>query len=96
MHAVIRTYAGPGAKELMDLIADRQDEIKPLITGVTGFVSYALVRTGDGGATVTICQDKAGTDESVQVARDWVAANGAKLGAAAPTVAEGDVGIHWA
>jgi hypothetical protein len=95
MHAVIRTYAGPGAKELMDLIAERQDEIEALITGVTGFVSYALVRTEDGGSTITICQDKTGTDESVQVARDWVASNGANLGAAAPTVAEGAVGIHW-
>jgi hypothetical protein len=95
MYAVIRTYAGAGAKELMDLIVERQDEIEPLITGVTGFVSYALVRTEDGGSTVTICQDKAGTDESVQVARDWVAANGAHLGVAAPTVAAGDIGINW-
>ena len=95
MHAVVRTYAGPGAKELMDLIIEKQDEIEALIRGVSGFTSYQLVRTGDGGATVTVCEDKVGTDESLQVAREWVAANGAHLGAAAPTVSEGDVGIHW-
>lgn len=95
MHAVVRTYAGPGAKELMNLIVEKKDEIEGLIRGVSGFVSYVLVQTSDGGATVTVCEDKVGTDESLQVAREWVAANGAHLGAAAPTVSEGDVGIHW-
>ncbi len=48
------------------------------------------------GATVTVCQDKAGADESIQVARDWVAANAADLGAPAPTITEGSVGMHLA
>jgi hypothetical protein len=95
MHGVIRTYAGPGAKELCDLIVERQDEIEALIRGVTGFVSYTLVQTGDGVATVTVCKEKVGTDESIQVARDWIASNGADLGVAAPTVSEGDIGLHW-
>jgi hypothetical protein len=94
MYGVIRSYTGPGARELFDLIVERQDEIEKLLRGVTGFVSYAVIQTGDGGATVTVCQEKAGTDESMQVARDWIAANGAHLGTTAPTVSEGRVGIH--
>jgi hypothetical protein len=95
MHGVIRWYSGPGARELFDLIVDRKDEVEDLIRGVPGFVSYTLIQTGDGGATVTVCQDKAGTDESVKRAREWVAANGAAIGAAAPIVTEGGAGIYF-
>ena len=94
MYGVIRSYAGPGAKELFDLIVERQDEVEGLLRGVKGFVGYTLIQTDDGGATITVCDDKAGTDESIQVARDWVAANAGDLGAAAPTVTEGSVGMH--
>ena len=94
MYGVIRSYSGPGAKELFDLIVERKDEVEGLLRGVKGFVTYTLIQTDGGGATVTVCQDQAGADESIQVAHDWVAANGADLGAAAPTVTEGSVGIH--
>jgi hypothetical protein len=36
-------------------------------------------------------QDKAGTDESIRVARDWISKNAGKTGAAAPTVSQGTV-----
>ena len=58
------------------------------------FVSYSLVRTSKGGFSVTVCQDKAGTDESVRVARDWIAKNAGKTGAAAPKVSEGTVMLN--
>ena len=59
-----------------------------------GFVSYALIRTADGGASVTVCEDKAGTDESLQLARDWIAKNASNTSASAPTVLEGSVILH--
>jgi hypothetical protein len=95
MHGVIRSYSGPGAKELFDLIIERKDEVEELISGVPGFVSYALIQTGDGGATITVCRDKTGTDESIKRARDWVADNGAAIGAAPPTVTEGGTEIYF-
>ena len=67
MHAVIRTYSGPSAKKLFDLIEERKREVEGLIRPITGFVSYSLLRTADGGASVTVCQDKAGCDESARV-----------------------------
>lgn len=94
MYGVIRSYGGSGAKELFALIIERKGEVEALLRGVTGFVSYTLIQTNDGGATVTVCQDKAGADESIQVARDWVATNAADLGTAAPTVTEGSVEMH--
>jgi hypothetical protein len=80
MHAVIRSYSGSGAKELFELMETRKDEVESVIGVVTGFVSYTAVQTDDGGISVTICQDKAGTDESVEAARNWIAENAADLG----------------
>ena len=78
------------SKELVDLIEKNKPEVERLIRGVKGFVSYSLVRTADGGFSVSVYQDKAGTDESIRVARDWIAKNASTTGAA-PSIAEGTV-----
>jgi hypothetical protein len=94
MYTVIRTYSGPGAKELCDVMAERQAEIETLIRGVKGNIGYSMTRTADGAVSVTICEDKAGTDESVKVAAEWVKSNMA-TGPKAPEVTEGSTIIHW-
>ena len=81
MHAVIRSYSGSGAKALF-------------IRSISGFVSYSLIRTDDGGITVTVCNDKAGTDESIQAARDWIQTNASDLGIDPPSISEGQVALH--
>jgi len=91
MYAVVRTYSGKGAKELFDVLENRKADVESVMRPVKGFVSYLLARTADGGLSVTVCQDKAGTDESVRLAREWVAKNAANTGAGAPQVAEGPV-----
>ena len=73
MHAVMRDYSGSGAKKFFDLLENKKAEVKDVMMPIRGFVSYSLVRTARGGFSVTICQDKAGTDESVRVAREWIA-----------------------
>jgi hypothetical protein len=75
MYAVIRNYSGQGASELFDLLAQREDEVRDLIGGVPGFVTYAAFRHEGGGSTVTVCHDKEGTDESSRRAADWVQQN---------------------
>lgn len=94
MHAVVRTYSGEGAKELFDLLEKRKSDVESLIRTVKGFVSYSLVRTADGGISVTVCQDKAGADDSVQKAKDWIGGNASSIGASAPKVSEGSVILH--
>ena len=94
MHAVVRTYSGKGAKELFDVLEKRKSEIDSLMRPIKGFVSYTLARSGDGGFSVTICQDKAGTDTSIQAAREWIAKNAGNTGAGAPKVSEGPVLAH--
>ena len=91
MHAVIRTYSGKGAKELTGVLEKNKAEVEKLIRAVKGFVSYSLVKTGDGAFSVSIYQDKAGTDESMRVAREWIAKNAGTTGVAAPNIAEGTV-----
>ena len=94
MHAVVRTYSGQGASELFDLLGQREEDVKALISGVPGFVNYAAVRNGNGGMTVTVCEDKAGTDESTRRAAGFVEEN---LGASvsAPAITEGDTVLQF-
>ena len=101
MHAVVRSYSGAGARELMDLLEKHKAEFESVIRSVTGFVAYSLIRTKDGGITLTVCQDKVGTDESIQVARKWVRENASHLGSSPlvanlsiPAIAEGSVILY--
>ncbi|MGF6605647.1 restriction endonuclease Mrr [Paraburkholderia sp. WSM4175] len=94
MQTVIRRYSGKGAKELFDLLEKRTTDVEELMRSVKGFVGYTLARSGDGGFSVTVCQDKAGIDESVQKAKDWIAKNAGDTGATGPEVSEGSVLIH--
>jgi hypothetical protein len=75
MYVVVRSYSGQGASELFDLLGQREEDVKELIGGVPGFVTYAALRSDGGGMTVTVCQDKAGTDESSRRAAEWVKEN---------------------
>ena len=94
MKVVVRKYSGQGASRLIDKIEENAADVKGVLGSVTGLVSYTLVRTADGGFTVTVCEDQAGIDESTQKAKEWVAENAGDIGAAAPEVSAGDVIIR--
>jgi hypothetical protein len=94
MQTVIRTYSGKGAKELFNALEQHKADLETVMRPIKGFVSYTAARSSDGGFTVTVCQDKAGADESVRRARDWVAKNAGSTGAVTPNVLEGSVIIH--
>ena len=94
MYAIVRTYSGQGASELFELLGQREEEVKGIMTGVQGFVSYVCVRTAEGGQAVTVCDDKAGADESSRRAAEWVKEN---LSATAdpPTITAGDTVLQF-
>ena len=94
MHAVVRNYSGSGAKQLFDLFMERKTEVEALIRTVPGLVSYTMARSGDGGITVTVCNDKAGADASLKIAREWVQKNASGISASPPTVTEGSVVVQ--
>lgn len=94
MYIVIRNYSGEGASELFSQLEQRQDDVRELISGVPGFVSYAAFRSGDGGTTVTVCQDKDGTDESSKRAAGWVEEN-VSATVTPPEIAEGNTLLQF-
>ncbi len=95
MHVVVRSYSGQGSSELFDLLEQREEDVKNLISGVPGFVSYAAFRSGgDKNMTVTVCDDKAGTDESSRRAAEWVKEN-VSATAKPPAITEGDTVLQF-
>jgi heme-degrading monooxygenase HmoA len=64
MHVTIRWYAG--ATGLADTMAAKAAEVEELVSTVPGFIAYYAVRDGDNMTSVTVCQDKTGTDESTR------------------------------
>jgi hypothetical protein len=93
MYTVVRQYSG--AKDLLDLMTKRTDEVHDIISTVPGFVAYYAARDGDQLTTITVCNDQAGTEESSKRAAAWVKENlpGATLGA--PTMRKGEVFIDF-
>ena len=96
MDVVVRTYTGKGSKELLSLLEQRKADVEKVMRSVKGFESYTLARSSDGkgGMSMTVCQDKAGTEESVRVAKEWIAKNAANIGVDAPKVSAGSIIIH--
>jgi hypothetical protein len=56
--------------------------------------SYAAFRTDSGGAAVTVCEDKTGTDESSRRAAGWVKEN-VSTTVDPPAITEGDTVLQF-
>ena len=91
MYAIVRYYSGAGAKQLFDVLERQKAEVEATLRKVPGLESYTLVRSADGGMSITVCKDKAGADESVKVAREWIKKNAADVPAYPPAIMEGPV-----
>jgi hypothetical protein len=98
MDVVVRTYKGTGAKELFSLLETRKTDVEKLMRSVKGFENYTLARSsdGEGGLSMTVCQDKAGTEESGRVAKEWLSKNAGTISFEAPKVSAGSIIIHAA
>jgi hypothetical protein len=94
MFAVIRHYhfKMEDGKRIDQLI---QNEFLPLLKKAKGFVRYYWLDTGEGeGASLSVFEDKAGADESVHLAADFVKAKMSELLTQKPEVIEGPVKAH--
>jgi heme-degrading monooxygenase HmoA len=92
-YAVIRNYKGSG--ELIDELGRRPGEVEDLIRGVSGFQQYYLVRSDDGGFSVSVFEDRAGAEESVKVARQFIQDTLSDVAGAPPEVIQGEVTITF-
>jgi hypothetical protein len=94
MYAVVRRYTGADA--LADAMVPKAAEVTELLSSIPGFKAYYALRTGSGGVTtITVCEDKAGTEESVRRAAEWVRANLSGASISPPEISEGDVYISF-
>jgi hypothetical protein len=94
MFAVVRHYHfdKKDSKEIDRLV---QDEFVPLIKKAKGFVRYYWLDTGAGeGASFSVFKDKAGADESVHLAADFVKTKMTKYVVQKPEVIEGPIKAH--
>ncbi len=67
----------------------------PLIRKAKGFIRYYWLDTGKGeGASFGVFRDKAGADESVRLAADFVREHLSKLMTSKPEIIEGPVVAH--
>jgi quinol monooxygenase YgiN len=94
MFAAVRHYrfkAEDGEK--IDKII--QESFVPLIKKAKGFIRYYWLDTGDGeGASLSVFKDKAGADESIRLAADYVKEHLSKYLTQKPEVIEGPVKAH--
>ena len=93
MYTVVRQYSDENASQLIDQMEKNLGNVESIIGSVPGFVSYTLFRTAEGGVSVTVCDDKAGTDESSRRAAEWVKEN-VTAKTSPPTVSEGETIIQ--
>lgn len=93
MYATIRRYANNEA--LADRLAKRSDDIQALLSGVPGFRAYYLVRSTDGTASITVCDDQTGAEESNRIAASWLRENMPDAVSRAPEVTAGEVVVDF-
>ena len=93
MHVTLRWYMEGSA--LGDAMEKNVPEIKKLITDVPGFIAYYAFRNGNSVTSVTVCQDKAGTDETTRRAAAWVKDNVDASKIKPPAINEGDTFVQF-
>ena len=91
MFAVIRHYRFD-KKDSAAIDRAIREEFVPIVQKAKGFQSYYWVDTGEGeGASFGIFNDKAGADESVRLAADYVRERLSKLLTQKPELIEGPI-----
>ena len=94
MFAVVRHYHfkaadGPTIDRMV------REEFVPLIKKAKGFIRYYWLDTGKGeGASVSVFKDKAGADESIHLAADYVRDHMSKFIKQKPEIIEGPIKAH--
>ena len=90
MYAAVRRYEGISDDDEAARLV--RDSFMPQLEKVRGFVAYYWIDAGDGTmASLSVFDDKAGADESVKLAHQWIEDNAPGLFPNPPRVTEGEV-----
>jgi len=94
MYAVVRRYTGAGP--LAKAMIERRQEVADILQGVPGFRAYYALRTTGGTvATITVCDDRAGTTESTRRAAAWVQKYLAGVSVSPAEITEGEAFLNF-
>ena len=94
MFAVIRHYHF-NPKDSAEIDRRVRDEFVPIVKKAKGFVRYYWLDTGKGeAASVSVFRDKAGADESVHLAAEYVKEHLSKFISQKPEIIEGPIKAH--
>ena len=94
MFAVIRHYHF-NPKDSAEIDRRVREDFVPIVKKAKGFVRYYWLDTGKGeGASLSVFRDKAGADESVHLAADYVREHLSKLITQKPEIIEGPIKAH--
>ena len=92
MFASIRKYNG--SPLLSDELLKHQDELKSVLRPIRGFQAYYLVKTTDGAVSLTVCEDKAGADESNRAEATWLKSKLPTFANRSPEITIGEVPVR--
>ena len=92
MFAVIRHYHFK-PKDSAEIDRRVREDFVPIVKKAKGFVRYYWLDTGSG-ASVSVFKDKAGADESVRLAADYVQEHLSKFIIQKPEIIEGPIKAH--
>jgi hypothetical protein len=94
MHVVIRQYQlDPGSVD--EVMRHVNEGFIPIIKDAQGFLAYYALDAGSGEiATISVFEDRAGAEESINMAADYIRQNLASLLPNPPEIIAGDVGAH--
>ncbi len=92
MYGVIRKYTFD-PKANAEINPKVYELFVPVLRKVPGFVAYYWLNTDDGGASLTLFQDKAGGEASIRAAAAFVEQHVASL-VGRPDIIQGEVGGH--
>jgi hypothetical protein len=90
MYATLRYYTDSG---LAGQLKEHGDEIRPVISGISGFRGYYIVETDAGTVTVSLFDDEASAQASNEAAASWLREN--MPGVSAANVAGGEVVLSF-
>jgi heme-degrading monooxygenase HmoA len=93
MHVVVRHYKG--SSKLIDELEERRGDVEKLIRDVPGFVNYYLVRSADGGASISVFETPEGTAESNKRAAAYLEENLDGIAAGPPEIIDGQSVINF-
>ena len=92
MYATVRHYQNT---TLADELAARRNDVEAVISPVQGLRGYYLMRTDDGCMTITVCDDRAGVEESSRRAAEYLRDHAGDFsGDTTPMISSGEVLIQ--